>query len=370
MSARPDGKIRFLFIDEFRGLVGVLMLLGHSSYYFNSVWNQLDPLDPLFGGFGQFLLRYVGYLCAPGFLMMNGAMVWWAYTRRVEKGVSPRTARWHLIQRGLFLVLVQITWVNSSWSGFARFRPDHIGIIACIGLSMVFLTFFVHARWWARLAVALALFAVHPLLLAIPYDAGVAWQRVLMQTFVDAGDFNKYPVIPWLALGTMGSVMAYGWLRVWKTTRERVTASLVIALTAFALATVVRMGRGYGNIFPFSDFGSYSFLLDQKYPPSLYHNLWFFGAVSAGMAAIQALGHAWPRLTAPLGLVGRVPLFYYAVHIAILGIVSKRMGVYYHEGGVWASLIGWVIMMAVMLPLTSWFGGLKRRSKNYVIRMI
>ena len=66
---------RFTFIDEFRGLVGVMMALGHSNYYFNSAWLSLDPLDPFFDNIPQFLLRYMGYLCAPGFLMMNGAMV-------------------------------------------------------------------------------------------------------------------------------------------------------------------------------------------------------------------------------------------------------------------------------------------------------
>ncbi|MGD8396846.1 MAG: heparan-alpha-glucosaminide N-acetyltransferase domain-containing protein [Candidatus Eiseniibacteriota bacterium] len=368
--AAPGKRPRFRFVDEFRGLVGVLMLLGHCSYYFHFMWLQLDPLDPVFGDHGQFWLRYVGYLCAPGFLMMNGAMVWYSYHRRVQRGHGAWSARWHLIQRGLFLVLVQITWVNSSWGGFERFHPGHLGIIACIGLSMVALTFLVHTRWPVRLAVALGCLAIHPLLLAIPYDVDTTWQRVLMQTFVDSGDWNKYPVIPWFVLATLGSVMATGWIDVWKTTRRRVTMSLLVALAAFAVATTVRMGRGYGNIWPFSELWSYSFVLDQKYPPSIYHVVWFFGAVVGGMAVIQALGRLWPRITGWLGIVGRVPLFFYCVHIGILGIFSKRIDIYYREGGELAVLVGLAVMLAVMLPLAAWFGGVKRRSKNYLIRMI
>jgi len=45
------------------------MLLGHSSYYFNSIWLYLDPADPLIPNWEQFILRYIGYICAPGFLM-------------------------------------------------------------------------------------------------------------------------------------------------------------------------------------------------------------------------------------------------------------------------------------------------------------
>lgn len=347
-----------------------MMALGHASYYFNSIWKQLDPLDPLFGSFGQFALRYMGYLCAPGFLMMNGAMVWYSYHRRVAAGKPGSAATWHLLQRGLFLVLVQITWVNSAWGGFRQFKPDHIGIIACIGISMCLITLLVRLRWWVALAVALLVMAVHPFLLQIPYDPKNAWQLIPMQTFVDAGEFNKYPVLPWFALGLLGSVMAQGWLRAWNTPKRRILYSLGIAAGAFVLAFLIREGRGYGNISPFSEVGHYSFFLDQKYPPSLYHGLWFFGAVVSCVAVIHFLGTTVPKLTAPLGIVGRVPLFFYCAHIAILGIFSKRIDLYYREGAVTASLVGWVILLTVMVPLAIWFGGVKRRSRNYIIQMI
>lgn len=361
---------RFSFIDRFRGLVGIMMALGHSSYYFNAAWNSLDPLDPFFSSFGQFALRYMGYLCAPGFLMMNGAVTWYSFTSRRAAGQSAWKAKWHLIQRGLFLVLVQITWVNSSWGGFARLRPDHIGIIACIGLSMCLLALIVHARWEARLAIALACFAIHPLLLKIPYDPKAAWQAVPMQTFIDAGDFNKYPVIPWFALAVMGSVMATAWLSAWKTPRERIVKSVGIGALALVAATIVRMARGYGNIDPFYTLGHYSFFLDQKYPPSLYHNLWFFGAVVLSMALVITLGETIPWLVRWLARIGRVPLFFYCIHIGLLGVFSKRMNLYYHQGGVTAALVGWVILVAIMYPLVIWFGRVKERSKNPIIQMI
>jgi uncharacterized membrane protein len=367
-TARLPGRVDY--IDQFRGLVGVLMLLGHSSYYFNAVWHHLDPDDPFFSSQAQFILRYLGYLCAPGFLMMNGAMTWFSYTKRRAAGAADWAARWHLIQRGLFLVLVQVTWVNASWGGFAEFKPGHIGIIACIGLAMVFLTFVVHLRWQLRVALALAVFALHPLLLRLPYDREAGWQMVLMQTFVDAGEFNKYPVIPWFGLAVMGSAMASLWIGAWRTAPRRVVMSLVVGGVALGLAILVRLGRGYGNLLPFSTFGHYSFFLDQKYPPSLYHQLWFWGVVMVVMAAIQALGSLWPRLVAPLGVVGRVPLFYYCVHIGILGVFSKRLGMYYREGGVAATLAGFAIMLVVMMPLAAWFGALKRKSKNPIIQMI
>jgi uncharacterized membrane protein len=367
---KKQGKARFLFIDQFRGLIGIMMALGHSSYYFNAVWRSLDPIDPFFSSFSQFALRYMGYLCAPGFLMMNGAMSWYSYTSRVRSGKSEWSSKWHLIQRGLFLVLVQVVWVNASWGGFRHLRLDHFGIIACIGMSMVFLALFINARWWIRLAVALAAFLIHPLLLKIPYDPKNLAQAIPMEMFVSSGDFNIYPMIPWFGLATMGSVMAQGWLSAWKTTRQRITWTWGIAFTAFALAIIVRLSRGYGNIFPFDTFGHYSFFLDEKYPPSLYHNFWFFGAVSFMMGVIQLLGALVPWLTKPLGTIGRVPLFFYCIHIGILGVLCKRLGFPYHEGGVASSFLGWIALLVVMYPLALWFGKVKAKSKNFIIQMI
>lgn len=370
LDNKPKPKQRFDFIDQFRGFIGVLMLLGHTSYYFNSIWKHLDPFDPVFPSWGQFMLRYAGYLCAPGFLMMAGAMVWWSYNSRIAKGASDLNARWHFIQRGLFLVLVQMTWVNSSWGGFERFAPWHLGIIACIGISMILLTLIINTRWYVRLFVALATLVVHPFLLEITYNPEIAWQQVLMQTFVTAGDFNKYPVIPWFALAVLGSVMANGWLKLWNTDSKRIGIGLGIAITALVLATFIRMERGFGNIDPFSDFFSYSFLIDQKYPPSLFMNLWFFALVVLGVTLFIVIGKVTPNLLKVFSIPGKVPMFFYGVHLAILGIFTRIFPQFYREGGVITALIGLAIMLAIMLPLCKWFYRIKRNSSNYFIQMI
>lgn len=370
MSNLPAKKKRFDYIDQFRGFIGVLMLLGHSSYYFNSIWTHLDSLDPLFPSWGQFALRYVGYLCAPGFLMMNGAMVWWSYNRRISKGVLDWKVRWHLIQRGLFLILVQMIWVNSSWGGFAVLKPWHLGIIATIGISMIFLTLIINLKWQYRLGIALAMLLVHALALQITYDPEVTWIQVLMQTFIDSGEFNKYPVLPWFALAILGSVMAKGWLNIWKTDKQRITMGLTIAASAIVLAFIIRLGRGFGNTFPFSDFGSISFFIDQKYPPSLFMNLWAFAMVVLGVTAFIAINRVAPKLLMVFSIPGKVPLFFYAVHLAILGIFVKRLDLFYREGEIWATFIGFAVMLLIMLPLCKWFYGVKRRSTNYLIQMI
>ena len=363
-------KQRFQFIDQFRGFIGVLMLLGHCSYYLNSVWKQLDPIDPFFSSWEQFALRYAGYLCAPGFLMMAGAMVWWSFHRRVEKGSQKKHARWHLIQRGLFLIIVQITWVNSSWGGFSEFRPWHLGIIASIGTSVILLVGIIDLKWYIRLAIGASFLIIHPFLLKINYNTEIDWQRLLIQTFVDAGEFNKYPVIPWFALSVLGSVMASGWLHYWKSYKKKFYSGLTIAVSVFVLAAAIRMMRGFGNISPFSEFGSYSFFLDQKYPPSLFMSLWFFAAVVLGVSIFIGISKVSSKILTIFTIPGKVPLFFYSVHLAILGIFVKRMDFFYREAGIIETLIGTLAMLAIMLPLCHWFYGIKRKSNNYFIKMI
>lgn len=363
------GKQRFEFIDQFRGLIGVMMALGHSNYYFNAAWLSLDPLDPFFDNFGQFALRYMGYLCAPGFLMMNGAMMYNSYWRRVAGGEPRGRARWDFIQRGLFLVAVQLIWVNASWGGFERLRLEHFGIIATIGTSMLLLAIMVRWRWQWRLAVAVVVSLVHPLLLRIPYDAK-AWTHVPMQLFIDSGDFNKYPVLPWFALATLGSVMAHFWFEAWRDGAQRARRSLALGASLVLAAWALRLwGGSYANIFPAGKFFSWSFFLEQKYPPSLSHQVWFAGAVIF-MVGLFCLIGLRTRALRPFAIVGRVPLFFYAVHIPLLAIFTRLLPDLYRKGAVLESFIGLAGLLAVMLPLAWWFGGVKRRSRNWFVRMI
>jgi uncharacterized membrane protein len=215
-----------------------------------------------------------------------------------------------------------------------------------------------------------ALLLIHAIVIQLPYDGETSWKMVVMQTFFDSGSFNKYPVIPWFALAILGSVMANGWLEIWKTDRQRILMGLAISGGVFALAILIRLMNGFGNIFPFSEFGHYSFFLDQKYPPSLFINLWSFAAVVLGVTFFVAIGRLAPKLLVIFSIPGKVPLFFYGVHLALLGVFVKRLDLFYREGGVLTSLLGLGVMLLIMLPLCRWFYGVKRRSTNYLIQMI
>jgi len=361
---------RFGFIDDMRGLVVIMMGLGHASYYFHNMWKSLDYTDPFFGTLWEFLIRYQGYLCAPGFLILAGAMVWLSYYRGSNRGISHGSLRWKFVKRGLFLILVQVTWVNASWGGFSSFRLFHMGIIGCIGFSVILLAFIVSLNWRIRLVLGGAITIALPVLTTIPYDAGVTWQWALAQTFLDAGSFNVYPVIPWFALAILGSVMAEGWFLRWKTDAEQARNTLIIGSAALLVGTIVRVLGGYGNTFAYDGIGTMSFFIDQKYPPNIVHNLWVFGAVILWCGLFIALGEGLSGVRSVIRVYGSVPLFFYLVHIPLLAVVAKRCGLWYRSGNIGTVFIGWIGLLIVMYPLCKAYSAIRRKTKNPIIRMI
>jgi uncharacterized membrane protein len=365
-------KDRFVFVDQLRGLIIALMGLDHASDYFNSIWNRVDYIDYVFDSFGQFIIRYVSYLCAPGFLMLAGSMVWFSLERKVAQGVSAWKVRRGLMLRGAFLIAVQLVWVNASWGGFTRLRLDHFGIIATIGASLILVTLVARWYWWQRLALALAIIGVHPLLLQIPYDPATTNMKLrLMQLFVDAGDWNLYPVLPWFALATIGTVAGEFWYQRWTDTRARVRNSLLVALVGILGFFFTRMPQGYGNILPFDHVGSLSFWFEQKYPPGLPHLLLFPGLVFLFAAVFMVVGTRVRWLFHPLEVYGRTPFFFYVIHIPLLAIVTRRLGIFpYREGGVGTALLAWLCLLVVMYPLCRWFGSLKAKTRNPIVRMM
>ena len=365
-------KGRYLFVDQLRGLIIALMGLDHASNYFNGVWKRVSYDNYLFDSFGQFIVRYLSYLCAPGFLMLAGAMIWLSFEKRLAKGAPLGQARSALIQRGFFLILMQLIWVNATWGGFARFRIDHFGIIATIGSALILLALIARLKWQLRLGIALVIIMIHPLLLTIPYDPSkkdLIWR--LMQLFIDSGKWNLYPVLPWFALAAIGSVAGELWFKHWLDENARIRNSLVVGIAFLALFFFTRAAAGYGNIMPFESFGSISFFFVQKYPTSLPHNFLFPGLIFLLATLFMVVGSRLRPLLHPFEVYGHTPFFFYMVHIPLLAILTKRTGLLpFREGEVGAALLGWVALLIVMYPLCRWFASVKARSSNRLIKMM
>ena len=96
---------RVVSIDLLRGLVMVIMALDHVRDYWSM--SGFDPLDLAQTTPQLFLTRWITHYCAPVFVFLSGAS---AYLYGRGKSVSKAQLTRFLLTRGLWLVLVEVTW--------------------------------------------------------------------------------------------------------------------------------------------------------------------------------------------------------------------------------------------------------------------
>jgi len=157
--------------------------------------------------------------------------------------------------------------------------------------------------------------------------------------------------------------------------------------TAMTLAFLaLRFSNAYGDANHWAAqksplFTVFSFIHCVKYPPSLCYLLMTLGPA---MLALAALDLGTPRWLRPLLVFGRVPLFYYLLHLPLLhgmAVIANRV---YHGRAEWlygvqppgpesawgergfgllAVYAFWLLAVALLYPVCNWFAELKRRSR-------
>ena len=195
--------------------------------------------------------------------------------------------------------------------------------------------------------------------------------------------FVAYPLIPWVgviaagyALGPVATLDA----------PERRRWLLRIGLGACAGFVLLRGLDLYGNPTQWSTEGGLltavlSFINCEKYPPSL---LFLLMTLGPSIALLSALENARGWLAETLITIGRVPLFYYVLHIPLIHMVA--LGVAIDTGFDTAWLFGgfpifakpegyglglpgvyvlWLAVVVALIPLCRWFSGVKQRRDDW-----
>src|SRR5688572_24881157 len=93
-------------VDALRGLVMVIMALDHTRGFFSKAGFDPTDLDKTFPAL--FLTRWITHYCAPVFIFLAGTGAFLSATR----GKSTKELSWFLLTRGLWLVLLELTWVR------------------------------------------------------------------------------------------------------------------------------------------------------------------------------------------------------------------------------------------------------------------
>lgn len=383
---------RLLFVDQYRGLIMVLMALDHALYFWSSggrisneglpqilrgilQFNRPDQFSPL-----GYLIMLLSSLAAPGFLFMSGYVLSQSLSRRREKGMSSGEITQHLLKRGLTLIALQIFIVSPAFNlpDFVQAKSLSIfsigtlfsfSVLSTIGTGLIFLALMQRFSPWAGFLTALALYAGEqhflPTLTQI-FPTLSLTGKALMSYFLLPIPFQasyflnqNFPVIPWLV------PITFGWLfgqtsKMSKGIQTEGKRFLIVGLS-FLLAFFTLRLNHLGDYLPFN--GSFSSLwILSKYPPSLDYFLFYTGVMFYMFYGMIQLKKT-PRILNILGNFGQVPLFFYAIHLwvyALIPLIFDKFNVLSLEQGI----LIWFLGLLVLYPLSKGYLHAQQEAKR------
>src|SRR3989449_5541312 len=309
---------RVASIDLIRGAVMVVMAIDPVR-----VSSGLPAGGPTAG---IFFTRWVTHFVAPPFIFLAGTSAY--FYGRKHSDLSR-----FLFVRGVWLVLLELTVIRVCWTFNFDFKNYALaGVIWVIGWCMILMAALVRLRPRTLGIIGALIIALHNSLLPwlinhVPL--GELW-KILYIGFWNgrvAGTplIVLYSIIPWI--GVMAAGYWFGTVLALEPARRN-RICLRLGLGATALFLVLRGFNLYGDPRPWSS-GTpmpalLSFLNTTKYPASLSFLLMTLGPT---IALVPLLDRARGRVAHWLTVFGRVPFFYYVLHIPLIHalalVVSK-----------------------------------------------
>lgn len=408
-------------IDIVRGAVMLLMAIDHVRVYSGLPAGGPTP--------GIFLTRWITHFVAPAFIFLAGTSAF----LHGRKLADTRALARFLVTRGLWLVLLELTVLRVAWT--FNFDFGHYllaGVIWGIGWCMVLLAGLIFLPMRALAAFGLVIVLGHnildrflPSLYAMVGKShwGWLWQVLYFGGPIQMGEhgpvlFVLYSIVPWVGIMALGYV--FGRVII---TDELSRRRMCLALgTACIVAFLVLRGFNlYGDPRPWvvpahapsvqgqtpgapaSTTASpapqqaapvapprrpqapawISFLNTTKYPASLLFLLMTLGPM---FLVLPFLENAGGHVTGVLKMFGRVPFFYYVLHIPLIHLAAVIVSLLRTgsvapwlfmnhpvmnppspPGYVWGLgllYLIWLIVVAVLYLPCRWFAGLKQRRKD------
>jgi uncharacterized membrane protein len=394
-SAAPASPVvlsRIVSLDIFRGLIMVVMALDHTRDFFTNVPFEPETIAQTWPAL--FFTRWVTHFCAPMFFLLAGTGAYLYGHRR-----SPEELTRFLWSRGLWLIALEFTIVGTAWSFHIPF--GFFGVIWALGASMVLMGAIVRlpTRWIAGLSVAMI--ALHDLLdNLLPAQFGsLAWLWTILHrrggVMLPFGvrEFVLFPLIPLVGVMAAGYVLG----QIYTMERAQRKKLLVIAgAIMIALFVFLRLTNLYGN--PPAGLGGVSqgdfhlqptlaktlilFLDVEKYPPSLQFLLMTIGPSLLVLAWLDR--ESVPRGLRALWTFGRVPMFFYVLHlylihwlaIVVAALRGQSVGWLFH-GAIFGDTpagygynlpfgyLMWITAVVLLYFPCRWFAELKRRRHEW-----
>ncbi len=311
----------------------ILMALDHTRDFFGD--HTIDALDVAHASPGLFLSRWVTHLCAPTFVFLAGLSAALAQARLPPGPPERHRFCRTLALRGVFLIVAEATVIRCfGWYFNFDYRFMNAGVLFGVGGSMILLAGCIWLRRPLGELVGLGLlFAFgHPFLAAL---AGPEpWWTLLLRSdelrlAPDYRFYVSYPVLPWFG------VMALGYVGGWVFQHRRDAAasrgqpapepSRALAPAGLCLLLVFTALRAGGlpvdptpaprSLSPGLWPSLAAFVNCEKYPPSPGFLLMTLGLSLLCWRLLTLLPEVGQRF---LATFGRVPFFFYVVHLPLI----------------------------------------------------
>lgn len=395
LGERLGARTRLDSVDRVRGLVMVIMALDHVRDFFHVYAKAFDPTDPSKTYTTLFFTRWITHYCAPTFVFLAGTG---AFLSSARGRTKPELARF-LLTRGLWLIFMEMTVVRFGWFFNFDYSFMFLQVIWAIGWSMILLAGLIYLPLRAIAAVGLLMIFTHNAFDGIRSQSlgQFSWLWVVLhETNVLSpakGVFIlfAYPLIPWV--GVMAVGYAFGEILTLERERRR-KILFQIGASCVVLFVLLRALNVYGDPAPWAAqtrggwYTFLSFLNTTKYPPSLLYLLMTLGPSILALALFdREPGHEPGLLARPFIIFGRVPMFYYLLHVPLMHVIAIIFSLvkYGHAEwlfmnftppgeplpepagygyGLWVVYAVWLAVIVALYPLCRWFAGVKARRRD------
>jgi len=155
-----------------------------------------------------------------------------------------------------------------------------------------------------------------------------------------------YPVLPWIGVMALGYCFGFFYHKGFNQALRK-KYLLILGITSISLFFIIRLSNDYGDMVPWTQqknfmFTIFSFINVSKYPPSLLYVLITIGPT---FLVLYFLEDFHSKITNVLLVFGRVPFFYYLLHILFI-----------HAAALWTLIaIGddWTLMIINRASITT-----------------
>jgi uncharacterized membrane protein len=309
-------------IDVVRGVIMILMALDHTRDFFGVV--AVSPTDIARASAPLFFTRWITHICAPVFFLLTGTGASLARGRRTNHELARL-----LFTRGLWLLVLELTVVRCLGFQFNfDYRVTLLIVLWALGWAMIALAPLVYRSPAVVAAWGVLLIASHNLLDGMPRSANAvigALQAILhgpglVLATSEHVVFAAYPLIPWIGVTAVG----FGLGAIYRTRPKRRSVLLSAGAACCIGFLALRWLNVYGDPAPWSSqrsplFTVLSFLNTTKYPPSLLFLLMTLGPACLLLAWVD---RRTPRALRPALVYGRVPLFYFVLHLILIHVLA------------------------------------------------